>query len=192
MAVTLNSTNGQVLYQPDMMQLANIVSADLTANNSALTLNTATNTATTSNTTGGLVNELAIPVGKSDRLIVNYHLHLTSTTAAGFKFRIDAIDPTAIAASTPVRTAVAPAFYRLFTERTDDQATALTTSTGTAIADVAYSLTASATTGYVQARVLIIGNATSNSILTLNFSQNAATAVNTILRAGSYVEYRRF
>jgi hypothetical protein len=192
MGYTTNPATGVVQYSPDMMQLANVLQTDLTANTSALTLNTSTAVSTPANTTGGIVPDFTIPLGRNERLILNYHLYLTSTTAAGFKFRIDSIDPVAFAASTPVRTAVTPALWRQFVERTDDQATALTTATGSAIAEVAYSLTASAVTGYASARILVTGNATTNSILVLNFSQNASTAVNTILRAGSYVEYRKF
>lgn len=181
MSVTLNSTSGAVVYQPDMMQLANILASDQTV------------TSSTTLSTTAVLGDFTIPLGKSERVIVDYNLFFTCAAAGGIKYNVNVLDPTALAAGT--LTQVAPQLIQGANTRVDGAANYSTTTplsiTTTNGADVSFTLTTN-TSGYANTKLVLIGNATSNSVITLRFTQSASSATATVLKAGSWVEYRKF
>lgn len=161
MSITLNGNFGAV-YQPDMMQLANVVDADRTVTNSA-TLVT--------------VPQLTIPVAANERVIFRATIFYTSTATGDFKYRVD------VPAS--------PTLYRLATENIASDVTAEVTSVLTTEADSAALLT-SGTDGVIQLSGILQNGTTAGSII-FQFAQNTATASQSaVVRAGSFLEYRRF
>lgn len=199
MSVTLNSTTGVVQYSADMANLANIVSADLICN-AATALNTATGDVTTTAGANTNVAELAIPVGKGERLLLNYHLLFTHGAAAGvLNYRIALVNAADWLAATRVRTELSTGTnnytFRQAQERWDNSSSVTSPGTGgtggllTTPTNTSITLGTAGTEAYAQSRVIVQGSSTTNGILVFNY--NAASSTVT-LKAGSYVEYRKF
>lgn len=162
MSVTVNSTNGSVIYSPDVMTVSQVLAADQTVTNSA-TLVT--------------VPSFTIPVGKYERLLFRFNLFYTTTADGDLKYRVD------VPAS--------PTLYRLATEANPPAATALVTSVIASEAD-STATAASGTDGFVRLTGILNNGANAGELI-FQFAQNAATAAESaIVRAGSFVEYRRF
>jgi hypothetical protein len=145
-----------------MMQLANVVDADQTVTNSA-TLVT--------------VPQLTLPIGINERVIFRAIIFYTSTATGDLKYRVD------VPAS--------PTLYRLATENTASDVAAEVTSVITSEAD-STALLASGTNGVVRLTGVLSNGSTVGNVI-FQFAQNTATASESaIIRAGSFLEYRKF
>ena len=161
MSLTLNGAFGAV-YQPDVMQLGNIVDADQTVTNSA-TLVT--------------VPQFTLPVGKNERILVRYNLFYTSTATGDLKYRVD------VPAS--------PTLYRLFAEEQAADATAIVCSTITSEADDTV-LFASGTDGFIRVTGVLSNGTTAGQVLFQFAQNTATASQSAVIRAGSFLEYRIF
>ena len=162
MSVTINSTNGAVVYQPDMMQLSNIVTANQTVTNSA-TLVT--------------VPELTIPVGKYERVAFNYQIFYTTTASGDLKYRVD------VPAS--------PTSLRILLEEQAPAATATVTTILTSEADDTV-LAASGTEGYINIKGVLVNGATAGDVIFQFAQNTATGSESAVILSGSFLEYRRF
>lgn len=162
MSVTLNSTNGAVLYAPDQQELKNIVTADQSVTNSA-TLVT--------------VPELTISVGKYDRVAFTYQIFYTTTAAGDLKYRVD------VPAS--------PTSLRLLLEEQAPAATATVTTILTAEADDTI-LAASGTEGYINIRGVLVNGATAGDIIFQFAQNTQTASETAKILTGSFAEIRRF
>lgn len=130
----------------------------------------------TASTTNIAVPELTVNLGRFQRVFFRFNLFYSSPAAADFKYRL-----------------VVPAgltLYRCFRETWAPDATALafnldTSNNGTTDITV---LHAANTDGYIRGTGVIHNGSTSGDFQ-LQFSQNTSDAGNTILRAGSSIEF---
>lgn len=161
MSLTTNGAFGAV-YQPDMMQLANVVDSDQTVTNSS-TLVT--------------VPQFTLPVGKNERILFRYNLFYTSTATGDLKYRVD------VPAS--------PTLYRLFSEEQAADATAIVCATITSEADDTV-LFASGTDGYIRLTGVLANGTTAGQILFQFAQNTQTGSQSAVIRAGSFLEYRIF
>lgn len=162
MSVTVNSNNGSVIYSPDVLTVSRVLAADATRTNSDTLLT---------------VPEFTIAVGKYERVLFRLNVFYSTTAAGDLKYRVD------VPAS--------PTLYRLVTEEQAPAATALVTGLITSEADDTV-LAASGTEGFVRLTGMLNNGATAGEVI-FQFAQNTATASESaIIRAGSFVEVRRF
>jgi hypothetical protein len=160
MSITLNGNLGAV-YQPDIMQVANIVDADRVVNNSATLVD---------------VPQLKINVDAYERVLFRFNVFYNTNATADFKYQV------AIPGS--------PTVYRQVTEgmAPDDTAVDLALATSSAAVSL---LGAANANGFVRITGVLVNGANAGQI-TLQFAQNTANASDTIVYAGSFMEYRRF
>jgi hypothetical protein len=161
MSLTTNGAFGAV-YQPDIMQLGNVVDADQTVTNSA-TLVT--------------IPQLTLPVGKNERVLFRYNLFYTSTATGDLKFRVDV--------------PATPTLYRLFSEEQAADATAIVCSTITSEADETV-LFATGTDGFIRVTGVLANGTTAGQIQFQFAQNTATGSQSAVIRAGSFLEYRIF
>lgn len=130
----------------------------------------------TASTTNVAVPELTINLARFQRVFFRFNLHYSSPAAADFKYRLT------VPASLTL--------YRCFRETWAPDATALafnldTSNNGTTDITV---LHAANTDGFIRGSG-VIHNGTNAGDFQLLFSQNTSDAGNTILRAGSSIEF---
>ena len=160
MSITLNGNIGAV-YQPDMMQLANVVDANQVVNNSSTLVD---------------VPQLSLNVAANERVLFRLNLFYNTATGADFKYQV------AVPSS--------PTLYRQLTEgmAPDDTAVDLAIATTSA----AVSITGAASTnGFLRVTGVLVNGSTAGTIQ-FKFAQDAATASDTTVYAGSYLEYRKY
>jgi len=160
MSITLNGNIGAV-YQPDMMQLANVVDANQVVNNSSTLVD---------------VPQLSLNVAANERVL--FRLNLFYNTAAGADFKYQVAVPTS------------PTLYRQLTEgkAPDDTAVDLAIATTSAAISI---LGAANTNGFLRVTGVLVNGATAGTIQ-FKFAQDAATASDTTIYAGSFLEYRKY
>jgi hypothetical protein len=163
---TTRADNGEIVFAPEELACF-VLEADQTVTNSD-TLVT--------------VPAFTVPVGKYERYILRYNIFLSTTATGDFKYLVDA-----------------PASPTLFRQVSWSQGGAATTivaggSTGGAVATAEGALTVVGTgaEGFLLANLLVVNGANSGNII-FQFAQNTATsAESAIVRAGSFLEVRKF
>ena len=160
MSITLNGNIGAV-YQPDMMQLANVVDANQVVNNSSTLVD---------------VPQLSLNVAANERVLFRINLFYNTATGADFKYQV------AVPSS--------PTLYRQLTEgmAPDDTAVDLAVASTSAAVSI---LGAANTNGFLRVTGVLVNGANAGT-LQFKFAQDAATASDTTVYAGSFLEYRRF
>jgi hypothetical protein len=160
MSITLNGNIGAV-YQPDMMQLANVVDANQVVNNSSTLVD---------------VPQLSLNVAANERVLFRLNLFYNTATGADFKYQVAV--PTS------------PTLYRQLTEgmAPDDTAVDLAIATTSAAISI---LGAANTNGFLRVTGVLVNGATAGTIQ-FKFAQDAATASDTTIYAGSFLEYRKY
>jgi len=137
-----------------------VLSADQTVNNSATLV---------------VVPELQFQLAKFQRVEFSYELYFTTTAAAGFRYLLTL--PASPTQGRLLREHVAPDALTTVVAGFDITIDGTTNRTITC---------ASGTDGYVRGTGIIHNGSTAGTVQ-LSFAQNAATAVNTQVRAGSYI-----
>ena len=160
MSITLNGNLGAV-YQPDMMQLANVVDSNRIVNNSSTLVD---------------VPQLKLNVDAYERVLFRIHMFYNTATGADFKYQV------AVPGS--------PTLYRQLTEgmAPDDTAVDLAIATSSAAVSI---LGAANTNGFLRVTGVLVNGANTGT-LQFKFAQDAATASDTTVYAGSFLEYRKF
>jgi hypothetical protein len=160
MSITLNGNIGAV-YQPDMMQLANVVDANQVVNNSSTLVD---------------VPQLSLNVAANERVLFRLNLFYNTATGADFKYQVAV--PTS------------PTLYRQLTEgmAPDDTAVDLAIATTSAAVSI---LGAANTNGFLRVTGVLVNGSTAGTIQ-FKFAQDAATASDTTVYAGSFLEYRKY
>lgn len=160
MSITLNGNIGAV-YQPDMMQLANVVDANQVVNNSSTLVD---------------VPQLSLNVAANERVLFRLNLFYNTATGADFKYQV-AVPST-------------PTLYRQLTEgmAPDDTAVDLAIATTSAAVSI---LGAANTNGFLRVTGVLVNGSTAGTIQ-FKFAQDAATASDTTVYAGSFLEYRKY
>ena len=160
MSITLNGNIGAV-YQPDMMQLANVVDANQVVNNSSTLVD---------------VPQLSLNVAANERVLFRINLFYNTATGADFKYQV------AVPSS--------PTLYRQLTEgmAPDDTAVDLAIATTSAAVSI---VGAASTNGFLRVTGVLVNGSTAGTIQ-FKFAQDAATASDTTVYAGSYLEYRKY
>jgi len=160
MSITLNGNIGAV-YQPDMMQLANVVDANQVVNNSSTLVD---------------VPQLSLNVAANERVLFRINLFYNTATGADFKYQVAV--PTS------------PTLYRQLTEgmAPDDTAVDLAIATSSAAVSI---LGAANTNGFLRVTGVLVNGSTAGTIQ-FKFAQDAATASDTTVYAGSFLEYRKY
>jgi len=160
MSITLNGNIGAV-YQPDMMQLANVVDANQVVNNSSTLVD---------------VPQLSLNVAANERVLFRLNLFYNTATGADFKYQVAV--PTS------------PTLYRQLTEgmAPDDTAVDLAIATSSAAVSI---LGAANTNGFLRVTGVLVNGSTAGTIQ-FKFAQDAATASDTTVYAGSFLEYRKY
>jgi hypothetical protein len=160
MSITLNGNIGAV-YQPDMMQLSNVVDANQIVNNSSTLVD---------------VPQLKLNVDAYERVLFRVNLFYNTATGADFKYQV------AVPGS--------PTLYRQLTEgmAPDDTAFDLAVATSSAAVSI---LGAANTNGFLRVTGVLVNGANAGT-LQFKFAQDAATASDTTVYAGSFLEYRKF
>lgn len=154
--------NFGAVYQPDVLTAGNIVDADRTVNNS---------------TTLVTVPQLTIPIGANERVLLRYTIQFTTGATADFKYFVDA--------------PASPTLFRQAALSIDPAGAVAGGAILTAESNTASVVSASAAGGLLLLNVLVVNGVNAGNI-TFSFAQNGAEAVDTIVRAGSYLEYRYF
>lgn len=160
MSITLNGNLGAV-YQPDMMQLANVVDANQTVNNSATLVD---------------VPQLKLNVDAYERVLFRVNLFYNTAAAADFKYQV------AVPSS--------PTLYRQLTEGMAPDDTAFDLAVATSSAAVSITGAANAN-GFLRVTGVLVNGANAGT-LQFKFAQDTANASDTVVYAGSFLEYRRF
>lgn len=165
-AYSIRTDTGEISFQPSMFQLFNFTEADQTVTNSATVV---------------AVPNLTFPIAAGERYLLRYTIFYTTTATGGFRYRI----------SSPGT----PTLYREARAGLDMAGAALSGAIVTAQADGTITA-ASGTDGILVVNSLLIqGNtfATNTGNVTFSFAQQTATAAQSaIVRAGSYLEVRKF
>jgi len=163
---TTRADNGEIIFDNAILQ-TQILEADATVTNSATLV---------------AVPSFTVPVGKYERYVLRYNIFLSTTSSGDLKFNVDV-----------------PASPTLFREVCWSQGGSATTivaggATGAAVATAEGDLTVLGTgaEGYILANVLLVNGANAGNVV-FSFAQNSATsAESAIIRAGSFVEVRKF
>jgi hypothetical protein len=159
MPFKINPQNSAVEYTSSE-PFYNLLSADQTVNNSATVV---------------VVPELQFTLAKYQRVEFNYELWFTTTAAAGFRYLLTI--PGTLTQGRLLREHVAPDALTAVVAGLDITIDGTTNRTITC---------ASGTDGFARGTGIIQNGATAG-IVQLSFAQNAATAVNTTVRAGSFL-----
>ena len=159
---TTRADNGEIIFQPDQLTLVGIVDADQSVTNSA-TLVT--------------VPAFTLPVGSRERYLLRYTIFFTTTATGDLKTRVD------IPAS--------PTLFRQASWCQPGGHTALTTP-ALLTAEADQSFTHTGAEGILVINATLVNGATAGSVL-FQFAQDTATASESaVIRAGSYLEVRKF
>jgi hypothetical protein len=159
MPFKINPQNSAVEYTSGE-PIFSVLSADQTVNNSATLV---------------AVPELQFQLAKFQRVEFTYEMYFTTTAAAGFRYLLTI--PGTLTQGRLLREHVAPDALTAVVAGFDITIDGTTNRTITC---------ASGTDGYVRGTGVIHNGATAGTVQ-LSFAQNAAAAVNTIVRAGSYI-----
>jgi hypothetical protein len=159
---TTRADNGEIVFAPESFVLQ-VLDTDLVVNNSD-TLVT--------------VPALSFAIGKYERYALRYTFHFTTANAAGDpKYLVDA--------------PASPTLFRQTSWQQHPLDTALTTP-AIATAEGAVNVAdADAGNGFILVNLLLVNGANAGNV-NFQFAQQAAHASDTTLRAGSYIEIRKF
>lgn len=161
MSLTINGNVGAV-YQPDILNVGNVVDADQTVNNS---------------TTLVTVPQFTLPIGANERIILRYNVQFTTGATADFKYFVDA--------------PASPTLFRQAALSIDPAGAVAGGAILTAESNTASVVSTSAGGGLLLLEVIVANGSTAGNI-TFQFAQNTLEATNTQVRQGSYLEYRYF
>lgn len=123
------------------------------------------------------IPQFTIPVGVNERYLLRYSIYFTTTATGDFKYIVDA-----------------PASPTLYRNASWGQGGAATTITSPAVATAEgeVSVLGTGTDGFLLSNVLLVNGSTAGNVL-FRFAQATATAAESaIVRAGSFVEIRKF
>jgi len=151
-----------IVYQPDVMQLSRVVDADQSV---------------TSSTTLVTVPKLTVPIGINERIILRYTIHFSAGATGDLKVFVNAPD--------------SPTLFRQAAISIDPSGALAGGSILTAENNAASVVSASAGNGLLLLNVLVANGANAGEV-TFEFAQNSSDATATIIRAGSFLEYRYF
>jgi len=123
------------------------------------------------------VPAFTVPVGIRERYLVRYNIFFSTTATGDFKYLVDA--------------PASPTLFRQVSWGQGGDATSLTTP-AVATAEGAQTLVHSGTEGFLLATVNLVNGATAGNLL-FQFAQDTATASQSaIVRAGSFIEVRKY
>jgi len=154
--------NFGAVYQPDALVAGNIVDADQSV---------------TSSTTLVTVPQLTIPLGVNERILLRYTIQFSAGATGDLKYFVDA--PTS------------PTLFRQAAVSIDPAGAVAGGAILTAESNTASVVSTSAGGGLLLLN-LVIANGTTAGNVTFQFAQNSSDATATIIRAGSFLEYRNF
>lgn len=159
---TTRSDNGEIIFQPDQLSLIGVVDADQSVTNSA-TLVT--------------VPAFTFPVGSRERYLLRYTVFFSTTASGDLKTRLDV-----------------PASPTLFRQASWCQRGGDNTLTTPVVltAEADQSFTHTGEEGILVINATLVSGATAGSVI-FQFAQDTATASQSaVIRAGSYLEVRKF
>jgi hypothetical protein len=159
MPFKINPQNSAVEYSSGE-PIFSVLSSDQAVNNSATLV---------------VIPELQFQLGKYQRVEFEYEVYFTTTAAAGFRYLVTI--PGTLTQGRLLREHIAPDALTTVVAALDITIDGTTNRTITC---------ASGTDGYVRGTGIIHNGSTAGTVQ-LSFAQNAATAVNTTVRAGSYL-----
>ena len=165
MPFNANTAQGTVVYTDGAYNSGLVLANDSSAVNNSTTL--------------AEVEDLRVQIGKYERILARYTVWYTTSAAGDFKFEVDA-------PGTPTEFRVATTSAAVEGVTGDGALIQLDTSDPAAV-----SIATAGTKGYVTITALVNGGSTAGNI-TFKFAQNTADASDTIVLAGSSVEYMKF
>ena len=166
MTLVQNPTTFAIEDVPDYISEVATVASDISVASSTTLVNAPT---------------LVIPYGRSQRFFFRFGLFYSAAAAGGLKYRLAL--PATAALWRAARRSIAP-----------DALTTLVTAFdigNTGAVDIALTA-ASGTDGVVFGEGIFVAPASADGAMQIQFAQNASSASPTVLRAGSYLEYKQY